>query len=60
MEQLTERNDQLEGMRSQLTDVQTRLRSAKREEAGFPPHIIAGTLAFVTGNFILMLNWLGG
>ena len=45
---------------TEIPDVQTRLRSAKREEAGFPPHIIAGTLAFVTGNFILMLNWLGG
>jgi hypothetical protein len=40
--------------------VQARLRKAKREEAGFPPHIIAGTLVLVTGNFVLMLNWLGG
>jgi hypothetical protein len=45
---------------SEIPDVQARLRKAKREEAGFPPHIIAGTLVLVTGNFVLMLNWLGG
>ena len=38
----------------------TRLRNAKKEEPGMPPHIIAGTLVLVTGNFILALNWLGG
>ena len=43
-----------------MPDVKQRLRDAKREEAGFPPHIIAGTLLFVTGNFVMVLNWLGG
>ena len=27
-----------------MPDVKERLKNAKREEAGFPPHIIAGTL----------------
>ena len=45
---------------TKVPDVKERLRNSKREEAGFPPHIIAGTLAFVTGNFILVVNWLGG
>ena len=43
-----------------VRDVAQELRDAKQEEAGFPPHIIAGTLLFVTGNFIMVLNWLGG
>lgn len=43
-----------------MPDVKERLKNAKREEAGFPPHIIAGTLLFVTGNFVMVLNWLGG
>ena len=45
---------------TEVPDVQQRLRNAKREEPGMPPHIIAGTLLFVTGNFIMVLNWLGG
>ena len=45
---------------TEVPDVAARLRNAKKEEAGFPRHIIAGTLLFVTGNFILVLNWLGG
>lgn len=45
---------------SKVPDVAERLKNAKREEPGFPPHIIAGALVLVTGNFILMLNWLGG
>jgi len=45
---------------TEVPDVRARLRNAKKEEAGFPPHIIAGTLLFVTGNFIMVLNWLGG
>ena len=45
---------------TKVPDVQERLRKAKREEPGMPPHIIAGALLLVTGNFIAMLNWLGG
>ena len=45
---------------TEVPDVQARLRKAKREEPGMPPHIIAGTLVLLTGNFILALNWLGG
>jgi len=45
---------------TEVPDVQARLRKAKREEPGMPPHIIAGTVLLLTGNFILMLNWLGG
>ena len=45
---------------TEVPDVASRLRNAKREEPGMPPHIIAGTLAFVTGNFIMVINWLGG
>ena len=45
---------------TEVPDVQERLRKATREEPGMPPHIIAGTLLFVTGNFIMVLNWLGG
>ena len=43
-----------------MPDVQARVRNAKREEAGFPPHIIAGALLLVTGNFVLAFNWLAG
>ena len=45
---------------TEIPNVQERLRKAKREEPGMPPHIIAGTLVLLTGNFILALNWLGG
>ena len=45
---------------TEVPDMAARIRKAKKEEAGFPPHIIAGTLAFVTGNFLLVMNWLGG
>lgn len=45
---------------TEVPDVRARLRNAKREEPGMPPHIIAGTLLFVTGNFIMAINWLGG
>jgi DnaJ-class molecular chaperone len=45
---------------TEVPDMRARLRNAKKEEAGFPPHIIAGTVLLVTGNFILALRWLGG
>lgn len=45
---------------TEVPDVKARLRNAKREDPGMPPHIIAGTLLFVTGNFIMVVNWLGG
>jgi len=45
---------------TEVPDMRARLRNAKREDAGFPPHIIAGTLLFVTGNFVMVVNWLGG
>ena len=45
---------------TEVPDMRARLRDAKKEEPGMPPHIIAGTLLFVTGNFILVVNWLGG
>ena len=45
---------------TEVPNVQERLRKAKREEPGMPPHIIAGALILVTGNFIAALNWLGG
>jgi len=45
---------------TEVPDVRARLRNAKREDPGFPKHIIAGTLLFVTGNFIMIINWLGG
>jgi DnaJ-class molecular chaperone len=43
-----------------VPNVQERLRNAKKEEPGMPPHIIAATLLFVTGNFVMVLSWLGG
>ena len=45
---------------TKVPDVGERLRNARKEEAGMPPHIIAGTVLFLTGNFIMVLNWLGG
>ena len=45
---------------TEVPDMRARLRDAKKEEPGMPPHIIAGTLLLVTGNFILVINWLGG
>ena len=45
---------------TEVPNVAERLRNAKREEPGMPPHIIAGTLALVTGNFVAVLYWLGG
>ena len=45
---------------TEVPDMRARLRNAKKEEAGMPPYIIAGTLAFVTGNFILVINWAAG
>mmetsp|Transcript_1381 Transcript_1381/g.3905 ORF Transcript_1381/g.3905 Transcript_1381/m.3905 type:complete len:191 (+) Transcript_1381:12-584(+) len=45
---------------TEVPDMRARLRNAKKEEPGMPPYIIAGTLAFVTGNFIMVVNWLGG
>lgn len=45
---------------TEVPDMRARLRDAKKEEPGMPPHIIAGTLLLVTGNFILVVNWLGG
>ena len=47
-------------MASPLLRWQARLKEAKLEEPGFPRHIIAGAFVIVTGNFIMMLNWLGG
>ena len=45
---------------TEVPDMAALLRNAKKEEPGMPPHIIAGTLLFITGNFIMILNWLGG
>ena len=45
---------------TKVPDVGERLRNARKEEAGMPPHIIAGTVLFLTGNFIMVLNSLGG
>ena len=45
---------------TEVPNVAERLRNAKREEPGMPPHIIAGTLLFLTGNFVMILNWVGG
>ena len=43
-----------------MPDIKAKIKNAKKEEPGFPPHIIAGALLIVTGNFIMVLNWLGG
>lgn len=46
--------------KSEVPDIASRLRNAKRDEAGFPPHMIAGALALVAGNFVLAFSWLAG
>ena len=46
--------------KTDVPDMKARIKAAQKEEPGMPPHIIAGTLFFITGNFIMVLNWLGG
>ena len=40
--------------------LQARLRGAKKEEPEMNKHLLAGVLGFVTLNFILCIQWLGG
>lgn len=45
---------------TEIPDVQARLRNAKKEDPKASQHVVAGTLAFLTLNFILCINWLAG
>ncbi len=46
--------------RTEMPDIAQQLRNAKREEPGFPRHLIAGGVLLVTANFVLAFNWLAG
>lgn len=41
-------------------DMASRLRKARREEPGLPPHVLVGSLLLLTANFVLAFQWLAG